>query len=225
MVSAVVTDIEGTTTSLSFVKDVLFPYSRERMRAFIRLNSQEPEVQDAIREVAAEACISTESDAICNQLLTWIDEDKKIKPLKTLQGLIWEQGYQQGDFYGHIYEDAYLRLSEWHTQGMTLGIFSSGSCKAQRLLFGHTPFGDLTPLFDFYFDTRIGMKQSPEAYLKIAAEMAFPPPSILFLSDIEAELDAASSVGYKTVLLHRDTHQLPINTNHQIARTFSEINP
>lgn len=225
MVSAVLTDIEGTTTSLSFVKDVLFPYSRERIRAFISLNSEQPEVQVAIREVASEARLSIEPDAICNQLLTWIDEDKKIKPLKTLQGLIWEHGYQQGDFYGHVYEDAYLRLSEWHTQGLTLGIFSSGSCKAQQLLFGHTPFGDLTPLFDFYFDTQMGTKQSPEAYLKIAEAMATPPPSILFLSDIEAELDAASSVGYKTILLQRDTKQSPINTNHQIARNFLEINP
>lgn len=225
MVSAVLTDIEGTTTSLSFVKDVLFPYSKERIRAFIGLNSEQPEVQDAIREVASEARLSIEPDAICNQLLTWIDEDKKIKPLKTLQGLIWEHGYQQGDFYGHVYEDAYLRLSEWHTQGLTLGIFSSGSCKAQQLLFGHTPFGDLTPLFDFYFDTQMGTKQSPEAYQKIAEAMATPPPSILFLSDIEAELDAASAVGYKTILILRDTKQSPINTKHQIARSFLEIDP
>ena len=225
MVSTVLTDIEGTTTSLSFVKDVLFPHSRERIREFIHSNAQKAEVQEAIREVASVARISLELDAICDQLLTWIDEDKKIKPLKTLQGLIWERGYQQRDFYGHIYEDAYTRLCEWRAQGLRLGIFSSGSCKAQQLLFAHTPFGDLTPLFDFYFDTGVGMKQSPEAYLKIAQEMGTECSSILFLSDIEAELNAASSVGYRTTLLQRDTDQSTNTSHHAVARSFLEITP
>lgn len=222
MSKAIVTDIEGTTTSLSFVKDVLFPYARAHLAEFVRGHQHRPAVREQLQAVHAAVGRALSLDETIAQLLSWIAEDKKITPLKTLQGMIWEEGYRRGDFTGHLYEDAARRLKQWHGQGLRLYVFSSGSVQAQRLLFGHSDYGDLTPLFSGYFDTQIGGKREPDAYFKIAAEAGFAPAEMLFLSDIEEELDAARAAGYKTIWLVREGDPTPHATHPQV-RGFDEI--
>ena len=222
MIRAILTDIEGTTSSLSFVKDILFPYARQRLRAFVEAHGQEPEVARELAEVARLAGRALTAAEAADQLVAWIDEDRKATPLKALQGMIWESGYRQGDFFGHIYEDAARRLREWQAAGLRLYVFSSGSVQAQQLLFAHTEFGDLTPLFSGYFDTRIGPKQEPAAYRAIGEAIGLPSEDILFLSDIEGELEAARAAGMATTRLVREDGPTP-TSRHPLARDFDEI--
>ena len=222
MIKAIVTDIEGTTSSISFVHEVLFPYAREHMAEFIHCNTEDPRVVPYLNDVRLEAGEDLDLEGISKQLLQWIAEDKKITPLKALQGMIWEAGYQAGDFTGHIYPDVKKQLEAWHQQGLKLYVYSSGSVHAQKLLFGHTDYGDLTPLFDGYFDTRVGGKLEAASYRRIADQLRLEPENILFLSDIERELDAARSAGMQTLWLVRD-NDLAANTSHQQIRDFSRI--
>ncbi|RQW83679.1 MAG: acireductone synthase [Methylococcus sp.] len=224
MIRAILTDIEGTTSSLSFVKDILFPYARQRLRAFIDAHGQEPAVARELTEVARLAGGALTTAEAADQLIAWIDEDRKATPLKALQGMIWETGYRQRDFFGHIYEDAARQLRAWQAAGLRLCVFSSGSVQAQKLLFAHTEFGDLTPLFYDYFDTRIGPKQEPDAYRAIAEAIGLPPGDILFLSDIEGELEAARAAGMATTRLVREDGPAPVS-HHPLARNFDEIAP
>lgn len=205
MIKAILTDIEGTTTSLSFVKDVLFPYADRQMQAFVVAHRQDPVVAgliDAVRHEVGNPVLSL-VDAIA-QLRCWLAEDKKIAPLKAIQGLMWEEGYQNGDFTGHVYEDAVRHLRQWHTSGLKLYVYSSGSVHAQKLLFAHSDAGDLTPLFSGYFDTQIGHKRDVEAYRRIVTGIGLPAADILFLSDIREELDVARLAGLKTCCLVRE---------------------
>jgi len=203
MIKAVVTDIEGTTSSLSFVKDVLFPYARAHLADFVRNHEHDLQVKALLEDAAREAGVEPATEQIITQLLAWIDEDKKATPLKSLQGLIWEAGYRQGDFNGHVYRDAAENLKAWKTQGLDLYVYSSGSVYAQKLLFAHTEYGDLTPLFSGYFDTHIGAKRETESYRKIAGHIGYPAHQIIFLSDIKEELDAARAAGFITLWLIR----------------------
>ncbi|GAB4254443.1 MAG: acireductone synthase [Methylomicrobium sp.] len=222
MVSAILTDIEGTTSSLSFVKDVLFPYARQHIGDFIRAHRQDPVVAELLDDAAQLANGSSDIESIIERMIHWIDTDQKVTPLKSLQGLIWENGYRQGDFKGHVYPDAVEALKTWHDRGIELYIYSSGSVYAQKLLFGHTEFGDLTPLFSGYFDTHIGGKKESDSYLNIAEQIDKLPQDILFLSDIVEELDAAGAVGYRTCRLLRErlAHD---NSSHPTVSTFAEI--
>lgn len=204
MIKAILTDIEGTTTSLSFVKDVLFPYSRQRMAAFVRTRGSDPAVRAQLEEVRRLAGTALTDDEAVAQLLRWIDEDRKIAPLKALQGMIWETGYREHDYTGHVYDDAARNLRKWKQAGLKLYVFSSGSVQAQKLIFGYSDAGDLTPLFSGYFDTTIGNKREAAAYGKIAHEIGLPAKEILFLSDIKEELDAAHAAGMQTIQLVRD---------------------
>ncbi|MGZ8218087.1 acireductone synthase [Methylomagnum sp.] len=223
MIQAILTDIEGTTSSLSFVKEVLFPYARERLPAFVAARANDPEVARLLAEVGELAGATLSTDEAVAQLIQWIDEDRKATPLKALQGMIWEQGYRNGDFHGHIYEDAVRKLREWKAAGLGLYVFSSGSVHAQTLLFAHTEYGDLTPLFSGYFDTRVGPKQQPESYHEIARQIGFAPETVLFLSDIEAELDAARSAGFRTCKLVRSPPPVGPGT-HPETGDFDGIN-
>ena len=217
MIKAIVTDIEGTTSSLSFVKDVLFPYARERMADFIGEHAEEPQVR-AWLDKAREAAGGGFDDAqVTEQLVRWIDEDRKLTPLKALQGMIWEEGYRRGDFRGHVYDDAVLRLRQWKEQGLLLYVFSSGSVQAQKLLFAHTAHGDLTPLFNGYFDTSIGAKREAESYRAIAKSIGIDAGAILFLSDISAELDAAREAGMQTLCLVRESEPDPVCPHLQVS--------
>jgi len=220
-IQAIVTDIEGTTSSLSFVKDVLFPYAREHMQAFIKENHHREDVEPLLQDVNREAGRELNLDEAIAQLNQWIDADKKITPLKALQGLIWEHGYHNGDFHGHIYPDAYHCLKQWQEQGIKLYVYSSGSVYAQKLLFAHTEYGDLTPLFSGYFDTLIGHKQDAQAYRAIVEQLQLPAAQILFLSDIKGELDAAREAGMQTVWSMREGKSE--DPSHPQVQNFDEI--
>jgi enolase-phosphatase E1 len=222
MIRAIVTDIEGTTSSLSFVKDVLFPYARQRIGTYVHEHVAQPDVRAQLDAVSTVVGRPLTDDTAIAQLVHWIDEDKKITPLKVLQGMIWEAGYRNGDFQGHVYDDAVRQLHEWKDLGLALYVFSSGSVHAQKLLFGYSTFGDLTPLFSDYFDTTIGSKRETGAYRHIAKTIGIPASEILFLSDTREELDAAQAAGLHTCWLVRDG-ALPDNTSHPVARNFSEV--
>lgn len=222
MIKAIVTDIEGTTSSISFVHDVLFPYARQRMAQFIKSNIEDPQVASHINDVRHNAGENLDLDKVIAQLLQWIDEDKKISPLKALQGLIWESGYKNGDFHGHVYQDAYENLMKWQELGVDLYVYSSGSVYAQKLLFGHTEFGDLNPLFKGYFDTQIGAKMESTSYQNIIKQLGIPAEQVLFLSDVEAELDAARSAGINTCWLVRD-NEIDIGASHPQVPSFDKI--
>lgn len=217
MIRAILTDIEGTTSSLSFVKDVLFPYSRERLADFVRSHGADPTVARLLDEAQEAAAAELDDGELIAQLIAWIDEDRKITPLKALQGLIWEDGYRRGDFTGHVYEDAARQLRTWKRQGLELYVFSSGSVHAQKLLFAHTDYGDLTSLFSGFFDTTIGPKREPASYSAIAAAIGLEPGNILFLSDIHQELDAARESGIQTTQLVREGEVDPHAAHPQVS--------
>jgi len=217
-----VTDIEGTTSSLSFVQDVLFPYARERMARFVRAHANDPAVRGLLDDARQLIGGRADDEEVIVQLIQWIDEDKKVTPLKALQGMIWEQGYRQGDFKGHVYEDAVRNLKQWQARGIRLYVFSSGSVQAQKLLFAHTGYGDLTPLFSGYFDTTVGAKKEASSYHKIAQSIGLAPDDILFLSDIKEELDAAHEAGMQTAWLLRDSTPGGV-AGHITVSNFDEI--
>ena len=222
MVQAVVTDIEGTTSSISFVKEVLFPYAAAHMASFLREHWDEPAVQEQVRALAADtgADVAT-ADHADRILQQWIREDRKATPLKALQGMIWKAGYQSGAYTAHLYPDTAPALQRWHDAGLPLYVYSSGSIAAQKLFFGYSDAGDLTPLFSGYFDTTTGMKQETESYRKIATAIGVPASEIVFLSDIEGELNAAREAGFQTILLDRDG-KAPASS-HQCVTSFAEI--
>lgn len=223
MIRVVLTDIEGTTSSISFVHDVLFPYASKHLAEFVQNNHQDnPLVAEQLDAVAQKTGVErSDIDGLVSTLQTWIQEDRKETPLKTLQGLIWEQGYQQGELKGHIYEDAADYLQRWHDRGLRLFVYSSGSVKAQQLIFGHTTAGDFTPYFSGYFDTRVGGKKEADSYRAILGELGVAAETVLFLSDVEAELEAAEAAGMHTAWLVREG-DLP-DTGRLVARTFSEV--
>lgn len=223
MIKAIVTDIEGTTSSLSFVKDVLFPYARANLADYIRRHKDEPQVKTLLQESCKEVGAELDTEQLIAQLIQWIDEDKKVTPLKSLQGLIWETGYQQGDFKGHVYRDAAENLKAWKARGLDLYVYSSGSVYAQKLLFAHTEYGDLTPLFSGYFDTHIGGKKEQASYCNIAEQLGIPADQLLFLSDIKEELDAARTAGFNTIWLTRDSTS-DSQAEHPQVSSFNQIN-
>ena len=201
----ILTDIEGTTSSISFVKDVLFPYARRALPAFVRARGHEPDVRRWLDTVAAEnGCTGGNTDdAVIEILQGWIDEDRKHTALKALQGMIWLDGYRGADFTAHIYPDAAERLRAWEAAGIPLAVYSSGSVPAQRLFFAHTDAGDLSPLFGAWFDTEVGHKRDAGSYREIASRLQRAPEDILFLSDVVEELDAAREAGMRTTLIDR----------------------
>ena len=222
-IKAILTDIEGTTSAVSFVFDVLFPYAARHLPQFILDHAEEPVVAaqlDAVRAESGEG--GADLIRVIEILLQWLAEDRKATPLKALQGMVWQQGYASGQLKGHVYPDAVEALKRWHQAGYALYVYSSGSVQAQKLLFAHTAFGDLTPLFSGYFDTRVGAKRETESYQNIAEQLILPPQDLLFLSDIRQELDAARLAGWHTCQLIRDdadelSDHLQVNRFDQIA--------
>jgi enolase-phosphatase E1 len=222
---AVVTDIEGTTSAISFVRDVLFPYADAHLDGYVAAHRNEPAVANAMREAAVGAGEPDADDArVLAHLHAWIAEDRKATPLKTLQGLIWHEGYTQTGLLGHVYPDVPPVLAAWHAAGIELYVYSSGSIVAQKVLFAHTFAGDLTPLFAGYFDTTIGAKREAASYAAIAAQTGFRPPEMLFLSDIEEELDAARAAGLQTARLLRPADTPPgATTTHPAYVDFGAL--
>ena len=203
MKPVILTDIEGTTSSISFVKDVLFPYARRELPRFVREHGHDPEVRRWLDLVAAENGGICSDDVITETLQGWIDQDRKHTALKALQGMLWREGYERGDYRGHVYGDAAQALRDWHEAGHRLAVFSSGSVGAQKLLFAHSEAGDLTPLFSAFFDTEMGHKRDADSYRLIADALDRRPEDVVFLSDVVEELDAARDAGMRTVLLDR----------------------
>ncbi|MET0893094.1 MAG: acireductone synthase [Pseudoxanthomonas sp.] len=200
---AILTDIEGTTSSISFIRDVLFPYARDALPGFVAAHRDDPEVRRWLDAVAIEHGSICSDDVIVETLQGWIDQDRKHTALKALQGMIWEAGYRDAEFAAPIYADAAPALRQWHAAGLPLYVYSSGSVAAQKLFFGHSEAGDLTPLFSGWFDTEVGGKRDAASYEAIAARIGMEPPDILFLSDVVEELDAAGTAGMQTVLVDR----------------------
>ena len=201
---AIVTDIEGTTTPLAFVHEVLFPYARARLAAFVKANGSAPEVAAALADARAlGACEEADEEATIALLLSWMAEDRKAGPLKLLQGLIWREGYEEGVLKGEVYADVAAHLREWHQRGLRLFVYSSGSEEAQRLIFGHSDRGNLATLFEGFFDTRVGAKVETASYAAIAQAAGLAPDAMLFLSDHAGEIDAARDAGMGVVQIDR----------------------
>ncbi len=235
MTTFILTDIEGTTSSISFVKDVLFPYARDALPAFVREHGDTLAVRHwleivAIEQGALEHGVIFSDDALVETLQRWIDEDRKHTALKALQGMIWSDGYRNADFSAHIYPDAAEKLRDWHAAGHAMAVYSSGSVPAQKLFFSHTDAGDLSKLFEAWFDTEAGHKRDAGSYREIARRLDRPAGDIVFLSDVVEELDAASEAGMRTVLIDRlDDYPQPrlgdAAHGHRRAERFDQIVP
>ena len=187
-------DIEGTTSSIAFVADTLFPYARERIPAYVAAHRE---------ELAPVLGTMPPGDPVAT-LLGWMDADAKETALKEIQGRIWAEGYASGELKGHVYPDTPEALRRWTARGIAVGIYSSGSVAAQKLIFGHSIAGDLTPLLSRYFDTTTGPKRAAASYTAIAAALDLAPDTILFVSDMQPEIDAARAAGMRALLIARD---------------------
>lgn len=201
--AAVVVDIEGTVGSIRFVKDVLFPFARSRLRQFVLANRSRPDVVRELDAVRTETGIADVEGQIA-QLERWSDADRKITPLKALQGMVWAGGYASGELVAHLYDDAIAALKRWRAARMRVYVYSSGSIAAQKLYFAHTAAGDMTPCLAGYFDTTTGPKQEAESYRRIASAIGRPAGDLLFLSDVAAELEAAAAAGFQAVQVRRE---------------------
>jgi enolase-phosphatase E1 len=206
-VEYILTDIEGTTTSVSFVYDVLFPYFRKHiwdLKNMTELEDVKIAFEETRKLAKKEENVDIESsDQVIQKLDSWCELDRKITPLKTLQGILWKVGYEQGVLKGHVYNDVPVSLQKWRQLGIKLGVFSSGSVEAQKLIFGFSEKGNLTEYFSNYFDTTTGMKRDVETYTAISKILNISSKNILFLSDIVQELEAADKAGYQTIQIIR----------------------
>jgi enolase-phosphatase E1 len=223
---AVVTDIEGTTSSIAFVKDVLFPFARKHLAEYIATHGQRSDVRQCLsdaRTLVGEPGLDEIGTVALLQ--RWMNVDRKATPLKTLQGLIWADGYARGELQGHVYADVARALRDWNARGLRLYVYSSGSIVAQRLIFGHSVEGDLTSLFSGYFDTTTGPKLEAASYTAIAREVSLPPGDVLFLSDSVAELDAAKQAGMRTACLDRGEVAIPPGHGHPVFHDFTSLDP
>jgi enolase-phosphatase E1 len=218
-VEAVLLDIEGTVTPISLVRDTLFPYARMRLPDFVASHTHDAAVQVALAETRD---LEPEADPVAT-LLRWSDLDQKVTPLKTLQGLIWREGYASGDLVAQFYAEVPGCLTFWKREGLPLYVYSSGSVEAQRGIFGHSQAGDLTPLFSGFYDTRVGPKRERASYDSIRSEVGLPAGLILFLSDVEAELDAAAAAGFRTCQLVREADGTVPSTRHPVAPDLHEV--
>jgi enolase-phosphatase E1 len=191
---AILLDIEGTTSSISFVADELFPYAARHLREFVASNA----------ELTAPILADVPGPDPVATLLDWIAEDRKATPLKEIQGLIWAQGYADGTLKGHVYPDTPEALRRWRGAGVPVHIYSSGSIAAQKLIFGYSIAGDLLPFINGHFDTTTGGKREAGSYTKIAAALNLDPADILFVSDVQAETEAAKAAGLRALLIDRE---------------------
>lgn len=226
---AVLLDIEGTTTPISFVTDVLFPFARRNAAAFFTAHGHEPEVKADLALLAAERALERAGAPPGDPLdplpyLFWLmDADRKSTALKALQGRIWQDGYESGALVGDVYPDVALALARWRNAGIGAAIFSSGSVLAQRLLFAHTNAGDLRPFLGAFFDTTTGGKRDAESYTRIASALSRTPGDVLFVSDVAEELDAAKEAGMDIALCVRPGTPEPVMPRHRVVRSLAEI--
>ena len=232
-IRAVLLDIEGTTTPISFVFDVLFPYARLRVEDYITQNSDSPEVRADLTALLQEHAEDLKDnlqppdvndEGILHYVYWLMDRNSKSTPLKSLQGKIWRDGYSTGELKATVFPDVPSAMERWYNAGINVSIFSSGSVLAQKLLFAHTDAGDLTRFISNYFDTHVGAKTDRSSYEEISHTLSIPRHQIHFISDVLAELDAANDAGMKTSLCIRPGNavQEP-STRHQTIRSFEVI--
>lgn len=231
MIKAILLDIEGTTTPVDFVHKKLFPFAEARIKDFVRKNFADlaPEIQELEDERrnfdAFTSNFGASSPDLCAEYLIYLCKlDRKSTPLKSIQGKIWQAGYESGELRSELFDDVPPAFERWKTAGKTIAIYSSGSILAQKLLFRHTDRGDLTSFISNYFDTNIGGKKEPESYRRIAAELELIPENLLFVSDMIQELDAARRSGLKTTLSIREGHiKTGGKIDHPVIRNFDEL--
>lgn len=221
-------DIEGTTTSISFVYDVLFPYAAKRLPTFISERWSDPAVVAASALVLADAMIEDQQisplETVIAVLRRQMAGDVKAKGLKTLQGLVWQEGYESGAVQGHLYPDVPLALARWKAAGVPVAIYSSGSILAQQLLFRHSIAGDLTPLLAGHYDTTSGPKREATSYRAISTAWQVKPHDILFATDQPAEAEAAHAAGCTAVILMRPGNApLPANLPYAVHADFAAL--
>jgi enolase-phosphatase E1 len=236
-------DIEGTTSSVSFVYDVMFPYVRKHLTFEVFSNWEDADYVSAFDAIARDAGhesleawlkkqkLTRENplrgaEVVCKEVTRLMDADAKATGLKQLQGLIWKSGFESGELKAHVYDDVPPALAAWNAAGKDVRIYSSGSVQAQRLFFGHTTIGDLLSHFRGHYDTTVGPKKEEDSYRKISADFGLPAGEILFLSDIVAELDAARAAGMQTGLCVRPgnaTGQVSSGAAHQEIESFTQV--
>lgn len=214
-------DVEGTTTSIEFVHTTLFPYSKEKMSWF--LETFEDICLKEKEELEAELQKSLNAQTMSEQLIQWIDQDKKHPQLKSIQGKIWQRGYESGEIKGHVYEDVIVNFERWAALGLKMGIYSSGSVLAQKLLFKYSSSGDLTSYLSAHFDTAVGAKQEVSSYQEIARQLDLRPQDILFLSDISKECHAALGAGFQTAQILRENAPYQEDETLQRFKDFHQI--
>ena len=219
-------DIEGTIGDIKFVREILFPYSRSRVSQYLHDNWQTRDLQEIVasaRRVSGKT-LNSYADA-ARQFIEWIDEDKKITPLKSLQGLIWRQGYESGELKAHLYDDAVVAIHHWHKQGKRLYIYSSGSIAAQKLYLSYSVAGNLLSHFSGFFDTTTGPKTESSSYEKIATAINSMPGDITFYSDAATETQAAQQAGFVAVGVDRQksAYFLDQSTNPSTIGSFTPV--
>lgn len=234
MIKAILLDIEGTTAPINFVHRTLFPFAHRRMAEFVEenLSSLTDEIknlkiehkEDYAQEFYVKEFDENAPASVANYLISLIDEDRKSTALKSIQGKIWQAGYEAGQLKSTVFADVPSALERWRAQGKTIAIYSSGSVLAQKLIFKYSNCGDLTEFIKGYFDTNVGGKKESASYEKIAAAMKFPAAEIAFVSDVAAELDAAKAAGLQTILAVREGNApLDGQNKHQSVESFDEI--
>lgn len=215
-------DIEGTVADIRFVYDVMFPFVRSQLQSFLNRFQDSPSVRQAIATLESDAGHPIED--IASHVNRLMDSDSKTTGLKALQGLIWESGFRSGSLRAEIFSDVLPSLQRWKQAGVDLKIYSSGSILAQKLFFGHTTQGDLTPLFTEHFDTTIGSKREASSYARIADAVQIRPADIVFLTDVVPEVDAATAVGLQVITCIRPNNApLPDDYARPTVRSFDEI--
>jgi enolase-phosphatase E1 len=238
-IRAILLDIEGTTTPTTFVYNVLFPYAAEEMNRFIERHFRDPATRPYLEQIREQRVADGGPDrpawredsekAYMDSLVAYarwlMERDSKITALKVLQAQIWEQGYATGELHGQVYPDVPPALRRWKAQGKRVDIYSSGSELAQKLLFQSTNFGDLTPLLNGFFDTRIGPKTDTQSYLGIARRISYNPQEVLFVSDSSKELEAARLAGMSTALAVRSDTRATLPFDSSAIHSFDEIFP
>lgn len=239
-IRAVLLDIEGTTTPIDFVYKVLFPYASERMMSFLRRHFRDPEIRPYVAELTqqrqndlagnpslprSQASSDSEVTEIASYARWLISRDVKLPALKALQGKIWEEGYRNRELKGEVYSDVPRGMERWKRQGRGVYIYSSGSVLAQRLLFQHSTYGDLSGSIKGYFDLDVGSKQHAGSYREIAAKIPCEAREVLFLSDVVNELECAKSAGMQTALVLRGKDAKPTSSELDSIRSFDEVFP
>lgn len=222
-IEAIIVDIEGTITATSFIQDTLIPYAKSHLQEFIEQEKDNPVIKKLCEEVRVDAKLAHINSNLAFSILNlWMEQNQQFHSLKTLQGLIWEKGFKEGMFKGHIFEDAYKHFCKWHEMGISIYLFSTGSVHFQHLLCQYSNHGDISHLFTGFIDTAIGEKNSVLAYKKIVQTLDCQPQQTVYLSDSFEELNAAKLAGLKTTLVHRSL-TAPAISPHPVIRNFDEI--